>query len=197
MRTLRILGTGAAVLGLPIVGLVAYASWVQAHMVYPGPQNESAFLRAYDLKAVARPFMAPDPSLSEGRESGGGAGTKFVAHSAGFDEYFTMRADQKGLLIVAVNDDISQRLILSGARILNQSGTPSTGFQFEYATGNTIGSITIKPISPGAVQRNMPLPTGLEDVSLNIAIREQWFPKGIPPGVSQLLPDSDGISVSR
>jgi len=140
---------------------------------------------------VVQPFTALEPSLSEGRELGGGAGTKFVTHSAGFDEYFTMRADQKDSLMAAVNLDVSQRLLGSGARILNQSGTPSTGSHFEYAIGNTIGSIAIQPISPGAVHRNMPLPDGFEDVTLDIALREQWFPKGIPPGVVRLLPDSD------
>lgn len=190
MRTLRIVGIGAAVLGLPIVGLIAYANWVQAHMVYPSPQNESTFLRAYDPKAVVRPFFALE-GYSESRESGGGAGTKFVTHSAGFGEHFTMRADQADSLMVAVNNDISQRLLLNGARILNQSWTPSIGFRYQYATGNSIGSLTVQPLSPGAIRRNMPLPSGLEDVSLNIDVREQWFPEGTPQGMAQLLPDSD------
>ncbi len=190
MRTLRVVGIGVAVLGLPIVAVIAYGSWVNAHMIYPSPENESAFLRSYDSKAVVQPFMALE-GYSEGRESGGGAGTKFVTHSAGFDEYFTMRTDQRGSLMVALNYDVSQRLFLSRVRILNESGTGSSGFHFQYATGNTIGDLSIRPLAPGAVHRNMPLAPGLEDVAVNIDVREQWFPKGIPPGVARLLPESE------
>jgi len=188
---MRILLVAAAVLGLPTVALIGYASWVNAHTHYPSPENESGFLRAYDSKAVVQPFIYREESLSEGRASGGGAGTKFVTHSAGFNEYFAMRADQADSLMVAVNHDVSTRLLLSGSRILSQSGTSSTGFRIEYATRNTIGAISIQPLAPGAVHRMMPLPDGLKDVSLNIDVREEWFPKGIPPGVVGLVPDSD------
>jgi hypothetical protein len=191
MRTTRIAGIGAAIVGIPIVGIITYFSWVDAQMVYPKPENKSSFLRAYDPKPVVRPFMDPAESYGEGDGSGGGAGTKFVRNFAHFGEYFTMRADQKGSLMVAVNYDVSQRLLMNGARILNQSGSSSTEYHITYATGNTIGEVSIGPLVPAAAHRNMPLPVGFEDVTLNIKVSEQWFPKGIPPGVAHLLPESD------
>ncbi len=191
MRTLRVVAIGAAILGLPIVGLFAYGSWVNAHMMYPSLKNESAFLRAYDPKSVVRQFIYQHESYGEGDGSGGGAGTKFVMHDSHFDEHFTMRTDQKDPLMVAVGHDASQELTLNGAQILSQSGTPSTGFHFQYAIGNSIGSISIDPPAPGTVHRNMPLPDGFEDVSLNIDVREHWFPKGIPPETAQLSPETE------
>jgi len=190
MRTLRIVGIGTAILALPILGLIAYGSWETAHLVYPSPENESAFLHAYDSKAVVQPFMANE-GFHEGRERGGGAGRKFVTHSACFYEYFAMQADRADSMMTAVNDDVLHRLILSRARILDQSGTSSAGFRYEYALGNSIGNISIRPLAPGAIHCNIPLPDGLKDVSLSIDVREEWFPQGVPLGVSRLLPDSD------
>lgn len=189
MRIRRVVGVVAVILGLPLAGLICHATWEKAHMVYPGLENESAFLRGYDSKAVVRPFMVPEDAGDALRGSGGGAGVKFVTHSARFNENFAMRADQKKALMEAVRDDISQRLLMSGAQIINQSGTPSTGFRFAYKTGKTIGSGSVRPLGPRAIRRNMPLPEGLEDVALSMEFSEQWFPKGIPPGVTGLLPE--------
>ena len=191
MRIPRIVGIAAAVLALPIVGVISYASWQSAHTVYPSLENESAFLRAYDPKVALMPFIYEMQGYTEPGGIGGGAGTRFVTHYAHFGEYFAIRVERKDSLMAAVNENVAQRLRVSGARILNESGTPSSGFHFDYETRNTLGSVAIQPLSPGAVHRNMPLPDGLEDVSLNIDIRERWFPKGIPPGVSRVLPDSD------
>jgi len=184
-------GIGAVVVALPIVGLISYASWESAHMVYPSLENESAFLRAYDPKVVLMPFIYEMQGYTEPGGIGGGAGTRFVTHSAHFGEYFAIRVERKDSLMAAVNENIAQRLLVSGAQILNESGTSSSGFRFDYKTRNTLGSVSIRPLSPGAVHRNMPLPDGLEDVSLDIEVREQWFVKGIPLGMDRLLPDSD------
>jgi hypothetical protein len=191
MRILRIVGIAAAVLALPILGLIAYAGWESAHMVYPSLENESAFLRAYDPKVVLMPFIYEMQGYTEPGGIGGGAGTKFVTHFAHFGEYFTIRADRKDSLMAAVNDNVTQRLRMSGARILNQSGTSSSGFHIDYESGKTIGSVAIQPLCPGAVHRNLPLPSGLEDVSLNLSVSEQWYPRGIPTGVHGSLSESD------
>lgn len=191
MRILRIVGIAAWIVAVPIVCLIAYASWETAHMVYPGLENKSGFLRTYDPKMAVMPFIYEMQGYSEPGGIGAEAGTKFVTHFAHFGNYFTIREDRKDPLMAAVNDDVLQRLLIDRARILDHSGAASTGFHFVYATGNTMGSVTIHPLSPEAVHRNMPLPNGLEDVSLNIEVREQWFPNGIPSQSARLLPDSD------
>ena len=183
MRIPLIVACGAAVFGLPIIGLGTYGEWVNAHLHYPGPDNESAFLRGYDPKAVVEQYMTPNEHLGESRGSGGGAGVKSVTHSARFGEYFTIQKSLKGSFILAVNRDISQRLVVNGAQILREDGSPSTGFHFDYKTGNTVGSIAILPLAPEPDNRSMPLPDLLEDVVLNIDVSETWFPKGIPLGV--------------
>lgn len=180
MRILRIVAIGATVFGLAVAGILALDHWLRDQMYYPSAADESAFLRAYDSKRVVQPFMASHESFGEGRGSSQGAGRKSVTHDANFDEYFTMQTDREPALMTALRDDVSERLRHSGAQVINQYGSPSTGFHFDYRTANTIGSVSIHPLAQGKVQRNLPLEPGLEDVTLDIEIAEQWFPHGIP-----------------
>lgn len=180
MKARRILEVVIAALGLAIVCLIAWNEWTVLHMHYPSAENESAFLRVYDPEPLVQKFRAPHESYSESRSLGGAAGTKSVRHNAGFDEYFPMRMECKSALIAALSDDIAQRLRGSGAQVLRRYGTPSTGIHFDYQTAHTFGSVAIKPLQPGKVVRNRPLCPGLEDVALDVAINEEWFPKGIP-----------------
>ena len=184
MKTLRIIALGAvSAITLAFIGLVIVAEWTKAHRQYPSRENESAFLRTYDSHTVIKPFVADGYTPNLGRGSGGGAGVKSVTHGASFGEYFTTRKDLKGSLMLAVSRDISQRLAVNSAQILRESGSPSTGFHFDYKTGNTVGSIEIRPLAPEPGHRNMPLPDQLEDVVLNIDVSETWFPKGAPSEV--------------
>lgn len=180
MKARRILEFVSAALGLAMVGLIAWNEWTVLHTYHPSAENESPFLRVYDPTPLVQKFRAPDESYSESRSLGGNAGTKSVRHDASFGEFFPIRTECKSALIAALSDDVAQRLRGSGARILRCYGTPSSGVHLDYQTANSLGSVTIKPLQPGKVLRNRPLCPGLEDVALDIAIREEWFPKGIP-----------------
>ena len=111
--------------------------------VYPSSENESPFLRS--IRPKGRFSLSSRIRVDQGRWRGGGAGRKFVTHSAGFDEYFTMRADQTGSLIVAVNDDVLQRLLLSGASISTSPAPPPLDF-----------TLNTRPGTPSALLRSNP-----------------------------------------
>ena len=191
MRILRNAAIGTAlVIGLFLAFAAIMNAWYRSHMYYPAPENESAFLRTYSLKRVVLSYIDPPGGTSEGYGSGGEAGMSSVKHTADFEEYFTLRSEQKGPLIEAVDCDLGQQLRTNGAKILSQNGDISTGFKFRYRSGNSLGSVTIHPVEPGKVQRNMPLAQGLEDVGVRVEIEEEWFPKAIPAEVARALPEA-------
>jgi hypothetical protein len=81
-------------------------------------------------------------------------------------------------LMNALRDDALQQLANNGAEVLSQSGDSSDGFHFDYKINHSIGSLIISPFAIHShIRRNMPLPHGLEDVTVNIEQTEQWFPK--------------------
>lgn len=181
MRTLRSIAIGtASVIVLGFLFLLTADLWVQRHMIYPSRANESAFLRNANFQEVVKPFIADGFAPSIGSGTGAGAGMEFVTHTASFDEFFTMQADREGALIAAIDDDVSRRLVQSGALILTQTGDRSAGFHFDYATANTIGSVSIQPLAATVVRRNLPLPNQLQDVALKIEVSEKSYPKGLP-----------------
>lgn len=190
MNTRRILEVALATIGLVLTGLIAWNEWTVLHMHHPSAENESAFLRAYDPNSLVQKFMAPHESYSESRSVGGSAGTKSARHVASFGDSFPMRTECKNALIAALSDDVLEQLRHSGARILRSYGTPLSGIHFEYQTANTLGSVAIKPLRKVTVARHRPLCPGIEDVALDVHIKEEWIPKGIPTPDATLARDS-------
>jgi hypothetical protein len=171
---------GLSVLSLAICVVGARGIWEQLHTFYPTPQTESGFLKNYTPKSVIERFQANDVGLgsSYSQHSGAGAGRNFVTHTAGFDWHFAMRSEKWMPLMNAFRDDVSAQLVHNGAEILSQSGDARDGFHFEYKLGNSIGTLTISPLSIDShVWRATPLRQGLVDVRARIEQTETWFPK--------------------
>jgi hypothetical protein len=170
---------GLSVLLLAICVAVAPRIWEQLHTLYPTPETESAFLKDYTPKSVIERFQADEGrGTSYGHHSGGGAGRKFVTHTAGFIWDFAMRSEKWISLMNALRDDVSAQLVDNGAQILSQSGDARDGFHFEYKLGNSIGTLTISPLSINSlIHRATPLGQGLVDVTARIEQMETWFPK--------------------
>jgi hypothetical protein len=168
---------GLSVLLLSVCVAVAPGIWDQLHTLYPTPETESSFLKNYTPKSVIERFDAEKGS-SYGQHSGGGAGRKFVTHTAGFDWYFAMRSEKWMPLMNALRDDASAQLVANGAQILSQTGDANVGFQFEYKLGRSIGTLTISPLGQTSlIHRATPLCKGLVDVTAHIEQTERWFPK--------------------
>jgi hypothetical protein len=157
--------------------------WEHTHMLYPAPENESAFLQHYTPEHVISRFQAKESSNS-GHHASSSAGRKYVSREAGFECNFAMSSDKWMALMEALDEDASQQLAASGAQILDHSGDPRNGFRFDYKAGHVIGSLTILQLAPSGFHRVAPLPAGVAYVTARIEQTELWFPK--EPGTIQI-----------
>jgi hypothetical protein len=168
-----------------ICALVGLQVWQRFHTLYPTPETKSAFLKSYTPKSVFESFEEAGEGSSYSDHKGGGAGSKFVTHSAGFEWHFAMRSERWMPLMDALRNDVYEQLVASGAEVLNQSGDAHSGFHFEYKLGNSFGAVTISPLRfDSRIHRVPPLSAGLVDADARIEQEETWFPH--PPGLITL-----------
>lgn len=140
------------------------------------PETESAFLKSYTPEHAIERFCEQEGS-SHTRNFGASAG-RIVRHDAGFEFHVVLRRENWMPLMNTLRNDVLQQLSSSGAEVLSQNGNSQDGFYFDYKVDRSIGALRILPIATNSqVQRNMPLPQGMEDVTLKIEQTEKWFPK--------------------
>ena len=152
-------------------------------MLYPSPENESAFLRRYSPEQVIKSF-ACNRSLASSNYKSSAAGWKYVSRKAGQEWILSVRAEDWMPLMDALKQDASEQLASNGAQILSENGGPRTGFHFDYKDGHIFGSLTILPLTvSSSVHRAKPLPQDLADISARIEQTEMWFPN--TPGLMQ------------
>jgi len=146
-------------------------------LYYASPETESAFLKSYTPEHVIDGFRENWGS-SHTRNFGSSAGRGFVPHDAGFEFHVVLRRESWMPLMNALRDDAQQQLANNGAEVLSQSGNPQDGFRFDYKITQSTGSLRILPVATSSgVQRNMPLPQGMEDATVKIEQTERWFPQ--------------------
>jgi len=163
---------GALTILVGIAGMMWLYS--QGATVYATPENESAFLKSYDPRKIVEPFRCVGQSFHEGSSTGdNGTAPFFVSHKRGFDEFFPIKLADKVPLMQVVRRDLEWHLLQSGARILNETGSPNGGFQYAYVSGKSTGSVSIRLNPDPGVFRNMPLPKGIEDIALNVDVEEK------------------------
>ena len=157
----------------------AIALWHDLSLFYPTPETESAFLRSYTPKHVIDRFRENKSSSFSGSKSAG-AGHAFVTHQAGFEFRVVLRRENWLLLMNALRDDVLEQLANNEAEVLSERGNPQDGFRFDYRINRSIGSVIISPVAMNSrFRRNMPLPDGMDDVTVKIEQTEKWFPKGL------------------
>jgi hypothetical protein len=175
-------GFWISVLTLCVVVIVATV-WTSTRLLYPGPENESAFLRHYTPERVIRSF-ACNQSSTFSHYSSSAAGRKYVSRKAGQEWIFAIRAENWMAMMHALKQDASEQLVSNGAQILSENGDPRNGFHFSYQDGHIVGSLTILPFAvSSSLQRATPLPQGLADIRARIEQSEMWFPNN--PGMIQ------------
>jgi hypothetical protein len=76
--------------------------------------------------------------------------------------------------MTALNEDVLRRLALTNTHVVGKRVESDGGFRYEYQSGNSVGSISVHPPSPGVVRRNMPLPATLENITVHIQLEETW-----------------------
>jgi hypothetical protein len=161
-------------------------AWLRSRPLNNRPDKESAFFAKYTPEHVIQPFLC-NQSFGRGGEPGGGSDKRSVNHEALFFWTFAMRSDKELALMTELNDDAYHQLILNGARGLSRNGSPQTGFRYDYALGNTTGTVTIPPIQPGPTHRATSLPSGMVDVLAKVDLKEQWSPEQPVPTANNLV----------
>jgi len=142
--------------------------------VYPGPENQSDFLKTYTLADTIAPFSINGSQLSAPGGSSAGSGCTF--HDKGFEALVVITPDQKPALMATVWQDIKSKLMES-AQIVKQSGSPGSGFRLNYTAGKSAGSVVVNPLTildatkvagPGARADGI-------GASIRVQIKETWY----------------------
>lgn len=175
MKVVRAIVLGSAGLCLLVfAALVIQGQWAISHRIVPGPENQSAFLKSYNPEEVIQKFRYPGESFADGEPSGAGSDTTHVYHNAGYDGVFTIESSRKLELMAALNEDVLRQLALTDMRVVGKSMETDGGFRYDYASGNSVGSISVRPLAQANVHRSRALPAAVEDVAWEIKLDETW-----------------------
>lgn len=162
------------ILVLAWTALLGWGRWVNAHRIVAGPKNETALYQSYDPEQVIKKFRYE----GEGHDGGGAESAlqliKSIRHSREFTTRFTMRADQERGLLDALREDIMLRLRNTGMKVVADHDEADGGFTYKYVSGNSAGSISVQAPGHHMTVRRYPVPSGLDDVDLKIALGETW-----------------------
>lgn len=155
----------------------------RANLVYPTPDTETEFLRAYTPNRVLDRFRSSKYSSWEASSGPDAAGLGFATHKRSFDQQLVMRTSQLAPLMAALSQDAISSLAATGAQVISQTGNDTGGVRLHYFAGKSTGTVTIKPPDPNADSARHPplhLCPGDVDVRVHIAIEETWFKSGSP-----------------
>lgn len=142
-----------------------------AEVVYPSSETESAFLRSYTLTNAMKSGIPLWSSLS-GPDS---AGRGCAFHQREFQYCFAIGSRNEAGVMTEVLQDLESRLSLEGSQIIMEKDNPRQGFQFEYATGSSKGTVTVDPVviqDSTAVAGKAGLPSGQTAFKLRVRIFE-------------------------
>jgi hypothetical protein len=161
-------------LGLAWVALVGWDRRINAHRIMAGPENQSQFFRSYNPTAVTAKFQY-DEGFHSSEGNSADQGIRSIRHHAEFVPRFIMWTDRKRELLNALREDILLRLRTTGTSVVAIRDEGDGGFTYKYAADNSIGSISVHaPVHDPEVQRQFQLKTGLDDISVDIALEETW-----------------------
>ena len=187
-------GWAVRILLLAVALILVYASLSFADhyfMVYPTPENQSAFYKTYDSDHVLKPFISIH-HLAHGFDStGGSAGRKAAKLHREITKVFALQGLDRNHLMTTLSEDISSQLERSGVQVTAMTGTETDGFQFSYVERNGKGTVALKPVEivdPYEVRapskshpektKLPPLCEGELPVSVTVVIDEVWSRAG-------------------
>jgi hypothetical protein len=160
-------------------------------MVYPTPENQSAFYKTYAPDAVLKPFTSIHHLAQGFDSSGGSAGRKAAKLHREITKVFALQGTDRRDLMNVLSEDISSQLDRSGVQVIRITGTETDGFQFSYVERNGKGTVALKPVElvdPYEVRalskshpektKLPPLCDGELPVSVTIVIDETWAKPG-------------------
>ena len=164
-------------IALPIVVLslmILRVMIAKADVTHPGPETESAFLRAFTPENA----FTPGTPLWLGFSGPDSAGRGCAFHEREFRSWFAIPSANAFLAMTAVQRDLEARLRLTGSQIVAEKVDPREGFEFEYQAANTKGFIHVDPLvtqDPASAAGKAAFQLGQIAVNLNIRISETWY----------------------
>ncbi len=161
-------------LALAWIILFSWNSWVNTHRIIEDPGNESSLYRAYDPEPVIKQFRYEHVSYDKGHSQESSHLVKSIHHSQDFTSSFTMPANQERELLNALRKDIVLRLSAPGMIVVSTGEETDGGFMYKYMSQNSRGSISVKAPAHQPTMRRYPVPRGLDDIGLKIALDETW-----------------------
>jgi hypothetical protein len=154
----------------------------QARMTYATPETQSPFLRSATLTPVLNRFSSTKYPSRGSDSSSSGAGYGFATHDREFHHYFAIKSSEREALMAALVESITSQLNSAGAQIGAETGDAAEGFQFDYVTGKSRGTIRIDPLKdtnePQEARAYGQLCPGEVPVSVSIRIEEKWIKSG-------------------
>jgi hypothetical protein len=154
--------------------LVGWNQWVNAHRIMDDPGNESCLYRSYDPEQVIKQFRDEHENYGGGHSHGAVTLIKSIHHIQDFTPKFTMQANEERELLNALREDIVLHLRMTGMTVVATNDDAEGGFTYKYTSENSSGSISVQAPVHQMTMRGYPLPSGLDDVELKIALEETW-----------------------
>jgi hypothetical protein len=139
-----------------------------------GPGNETCLYRSYDPEQVIKQFRYEHQSYGGGHSNGAVTLIKSIHHIQDFTPIFTVQANRERELLNALREDIVIRLRMTGMTVVATNDKADGGFTYKYTSENSNGSISVQAPVHQMTVRSYPLPSGLDDVGLEIALEETW-----------------------
>jgi hypothetical protein len=187
-------GPAARIVLFAVLLVLAYACLdfaMRYSLVYPTPENESAFYKTYDLDQPLQPFVSPRHVSQESASSGGSAGRNAARVQRMITKVFALQGVDRHDLMAALSINISSQLERSGVQVTGVTGTATDGFQFSYVERNGKGTVVLKPVEivdPYEVRAKSeshpektklpPLCAGELPVRVTVVIDETWSRPG-------------------
>jgi len=153
---------------------LAWDQWVNAHRIMAGPDNETMLYRGYNPEQVIKEFRYEGEGHSGGNSEGALHLIKSMRQNRDFTPRFTMQADREPELLNALRNDILFRMRNAGMKVVATHDEADGAFTYKYVFGSSTGSITVQAPAHEVTVRRYPVPSGLDDVVLNIALEETW-----------------------
>ena len=160
-------------------------------LVYPTPENQSAFYQTYDLDTALKSIVSIVHFGNGSEQATASAGEKAATLHREINKAFGLQGlDRRGLMAL-LSADILLKIEHEGAQVTEISGSQNDGFHFRYVKRNGTGTVTLKPVGrvdpyeagafpisrPGGVYLQ-PLHNGELPVKVTVVIDEAWSRPG-------------------
>ena len=114
--------------------------------VRPTQENESSFLRSFNLDDIVARFDLKEGSISS-EGSGSDSGYGYAAHTRAVEKFFVVRNGDHFAVEHALQQNVRGLLKATGA-IVQETATPDGGRALHYVSGKTTGTVVVEPVVP-------------------------------------------------